>query len=152
MIKRSTLIRTILNLWPPYLGAGIRVKRAGEDPYTVTVEMKLRWWNRNYVKTHFGGSLYAMTDPFFMMILMENLGNDYIIWDKAARIQFKKPGKGTVKARFHIPPAEIERIRQLADTHYKVEPEFRTNIVDEEDNIIAQVHKLLYVRKKDQLQ
>ncbi|WP_010299248.1 DUF4442 domain-containing protein [Candidatus Odyssella thessalonicensis] len=150
MIKRSALIRTILNLWPPYLGAGIRVKSAGGDPYTVIVEMKLRWWNRNYVKTHFGGSLYAMTDPFFMMILMENLGNDYIIWDKAARIQFKKPGKGTVKACFHIPPAEIERIRQLAETNYKVEPEFRTNIVDEEGNIIAQVHKLLYVRKKDQ--
>jgi acyl-coenzyme A thioesterase PaaI-like protein len=83
------------------LGAGIRVTRLG--PHAVDVEMKLRRWNRNYVGTHFGGSLYSMTDPFFMLMPIENLGPEYIVWDKAATIRFKKPGRGKVRASFVCP-------------------------------------------------
>ncbi|AIK96137.1 DUF4442 domain-containing protein [Candidatus Odyssella acanthamoebae] len=147
-LKRSTLLK-LINFWLPFVGAGIRVKSISDDILSIDVEMKLRWWNRNYVKTHFGGSLYAMTDAFFMMILLENLGKDYIVWDKAATIRFKKPGRGTVRAHFHIPLEEIERIRQLANTNYKVEPQFTVNVMDESGTIIAEVDKLLYVRRKD---
>jgi acyl-coenzyme A thioesterase PaaI-like protein len=90
-MKKRLLLRTI-NAWPPFLGAGIRVTRLG--PHAVDVEMKLRFWNRNYVGTHFGGSLYAMTDPFFMLMLIENLGPEYIVWDKTATIRFKEAGTG----------------------------------------------------------
>jgi len=85
-------MRMLLNIWAPFLGAGIRVKRLGPDWKEIDVEMKLRWWNANYVGTHYGGSLYSMTDPFFMLMLIENLGKDYIVRDKSASIRFKKTG------------------------------------------------------------
>jgi hypothetical protein len=111
--------------------------------------MKLRRWNRNYVKTQFGGSLYAMTDPFFMLILMQYLGKDYIVWDKAATIRFKKPGLGAVYAHFEIPAEKLQEIRDAANSSYKVEPTFTVKVVDKDGAIIAEVDKLLYVRRRD---
>ncbi len=137
-----------LNLYPPFLGAGIRVRRISEDFRTIDVEMPLRFWNRNYVGTHFGGSLYSMCDPFFMVMLIENLGPDYIVWDKAATIRFKKPGKGVMKATFNLPPEKIEEIRSQADFQAKVEPQFQVVVTDAEGNVVAEVDKLLYVKKK----
>jgi Domain of unknown function (DUF4442) len=145
--KRKTLKRFI-RFYPPFLGAGIRVPRISEDLRTIEVHMPLRFWNKNYVGTHFGGSLYTMCDPFFMLILINNLGPDYIVWDKAATIRFKKPGKGLVKAVFHIPSERIEEIRAQADAHGKIEPHFQTVVTDTDGNVIAEVDKLLYVRKK----
>lgn len=150
MLKKSTFIKYRINFWFPYLGAGIRVRSISDDISSVDVEMKLRWWNQNYVKTQFGGNLYAMADPFFMLILMEQLGKDYIIWDKAATIRFKKPGLGTVRAHFQIPPSKIQEIKDLAETSYKVEPLFKVDIINDEGEIIAEVEKLLYVRRKEQ--
>jgi len=138
----------LLNLYPPYIGAGVRVKVA-PDLRTFEVRMKLRFWNRNYVGTHFGGSLYAMCDPFFMLILMEALGRGYVVWDKAAAIRFLRPGRGTVKATFHIPQERIDEIRAAADAGGKVEPTFEVRVVDEQGQVVAEVEKLLYVRRKE---
>jgi acyl-coenzyme A thioesterase PaaI-like protein len=146
---RKRLLR-MLRLWPPYLGAGVRVTSIAEDFRSIEVEMPLRFYNRNYVGTHFGGSLYAMCDPFFMVMLIENLGPDYIVWDKAATIRFKRPGKGTVKANFHITPEQIAEIRAQADTQPKVEPQFQVTVTDTDGAVVAEVDKLLYVRKKNQ--
>ncbi len=140
MQKKRKKLQRFIRFYPPFLGAGIRVQRISEDLRTIEVHMPLRFWNKNYVGTHFGGSLYTMCDPFFMLILINNLGPDYIVWDKAATIRFKKPGKGLVKAVFHI-AAE-------ADAHGKVEPQFQTVVTDADGNVIAEVDKLLYVRKK----
>ena len=140
----SILLR-LLSVWPPYLGAGIRV-RPSKDLRTYEVRMKLRWWNRNYVNTHFGGSLYSMCDPYFMLILIEALGRGYIVWDKAATIRFRRPGKGTVRATFHIPQERIDEIRATADRGDKIEPVFTVNILDEQGEVVAEVEKLLYVR------
>jgi len=148
MIKKSTLLK-LINFWPPYLGAGIRIKSISDDITSVDVELKLRRWNRNYVKTHFGGSLYAMTDPFFMLILMEHLGRDYIVWDKAATIRFKKPGLTTVYAHFEIPKSRLDEIRAAADRERKVEPIFTVNVTDKDGTVIAEVEKILYVRRKE---
>ena len=145
--KKPFLFR-LLNLWPPYLGAGIRVSRISDDLQTFQVRMKLRWYNRNYVGTHFGGSLYSMCDPFFMLILSAALGKGYIVWDKAATIRFRRPGKKTVHATFHIPDERIEEIRQAADREEKVEPTFTVNVTDGDGQVIAEVDKLLYVRRK----
>jgi len=147
--SRQKLLRRF-NLYPPFLGAGIRVRRISEDFLSIDVEMPLRFWNRNYVGTHFGGSLYAMCDPFFMIILMNNLGPGYIVWDKAATIRFKKPGKGLMKASFHIPVERIAEIRAQADSQGKTEPSFTVSVTDVEGNVIAEVDKLLYVRKKEE--
>jgi acyl-coenzyme A thioesterase PaaI-like protein len=90
----------LLNLWPPYLGAGVRVVDVGEGGRSFEIELRLRWWNRNYVGVQFGGSLYSMCDPFFMAILMEALGPGYVVWDKAGAVRFLRPGRSTVRARF----------------------------------------------------
>ena len=137
-----------LRFWPPFLGAGIRVTRVADDFLTVDVELRMRFFNRNYVGTHFGGSLYSMCDPWLMVMLIEHLGPDYIVWDKAATIRFKKPGKGVVKASFHIPAERITEIRSQADSQGKVEPQFQAVVTDAEGTVVAEVDKLLYVRRK----
>ena len=146
---RQALLFRLINYWPPYLGSGVKVRRVDLVNHRVDVELAFRFWNKNYVGTQFGGSLYAMCDPFFMLILMEALGPEYIVWDKAAQIFFKKPGKSKVRATFQIPGHVIARIREETRAQYKVEPEFSADIVDLEGNVIAQVKKLLYVRRKD---
>lgn len=148
-MSRRWLLR-LMNVYPPFLGAGVRV-RADADLRTFEVRMALHRWNRNYVGTHFGGSLYTMCDPFFMLILMEALGRGYIVWDKQATIRFRRPGRGTVRAIFHIPAERIEEIRADADRLGKIEPAFRVDVLDEEGEVVAEVEKLLYVRKKGEV-
>jgi Domain of unknown function (DUF4442) len=144
--KLQRFMLRAINVWPPLLGAGIRVRwRSNRE---VDVEMKLRPWNRNYVGTHYGGSLYSMTDPFYMLMLMENLGRDYIVWDKAASIRFRKPGKGKVKAEFRLSDAQIDQIRDKLTTQDKYEPTFLIQLKDEAGDIVAEVQKILHVRKK----
>jgi len=142
-------MRMLLNIWPPFLGAGIRVRRLESGWKAIDVEMKLRWWNRNYVGTHFGGSLYSMTDPFFMLMLIENLGKDYLVWDKSASIRFKKPGRGTVSAGFRLAEQQIREIKQALNSQEKIERVFTVEVKDESGNVIAEVEKLVHVRKKD---
>lgn len=115
---------------------------------SVDVEMRLRFWNANYVGTHFGGSLFAMIDPFYMLMLMANLGRKYIVWDKAGSIRYKKPGRGTMRAEFRLADSQIEDIREKLKTLPKYEPVFSVEVKDEAGVIIAEVEKLLHVRKK----
>lgn len=136
----------LINFYPPFLGAGIRSRRL--DEYTTRVEMKLTALNRNILGTHFGGSLYAMCDPWFLLILMRALGPDYIVWDKSASIQFLQPGRGKVTATFHIPPERVNEIRQEVDGGRKTEPTFTVDVLDDEGKTVARVEKVLYVRKK----
>ncbi len=149
MASKAARLKRLLNFYPPYLGAGIRTRHVSDDLRDIEVEMPLHFWNRNYVGTHFGGSLYSMCDPFFMVMLINQLGPDYVVWDKAATIRFKRPGKGTMRARFHVPEERVAEIRAQADAGGKIEPTFTVEVTDEEGNVVAEVEKLLYVRKKD---
>jgi len=146
--KKSRALRRWINFWPPFLGMGIRVMRIAPDMKAVDVEMKLRFWNANYVGTQFGGSLFAMTDPFYMLMLMANLGRDYIVWDKAATIRYRKPGKGTVRAEFRLSDIQIDDIREKLKTQPKYEPVFTVEVKDEAGVVIAEVEKVIYVRRK----
>lgn len=146
-MSKPFLVRNI-NLYPPLLGAGIRVTRMSDDYSEIDVAMKLTWWNRNIVGTQFGGSLYAMTDPFFMLMLMMQLGKDYIVWDKAATIRFVRPGRGRVRALFRLSHADAMQIRDMADLNGKTEPVLKVDILDDDDQIVAEVNKTLYVRRK----
>jgi hypothetical protein len=146
-MKKPFLLRFI-NIWPPMLGAGIRVQWLDPEMRAVDVTMKLRRWNKNFVGTHYGGSLYSMADPFFMVMLIQNLGREYIVWDKAATIRFRKPGRGMVKAQFRLTEAVLEDIRTRLETQEKYEPTFRVQIKDEAGEVIAEVEKLLYIRRK----
>ena len=142
------LMRHGINFWGPFIGAGIKVVSADKDFTRIEVALKERFYNRNIVGVHFGGSLYAMCDPFFMGILLHHLGRDFIVWDKGANIKFKRPGKGTVRAVFEIPLDEIERIRQDARNATKLEPVFKTTIRDEQGVVVAEIEKILYVKAK----
>lgn len=141
--------RMLLNLWPPFLGAGIHIRRLAADWKEIDVEMKLRWWNANYVGTHYGGSLYSMADPFFMVMLIENLGKDYIVWDKAASIRFKKPGRGKMTASFRLSEERIQEIRDALQSQPKIERVFTVEVKNESGDVVAEVEKLLHIRKKD---
>ncbi len=145
----ARVLRVIANFWSPFLGAGIKIAYVSPDYREIRVELKLRWYNKNYVGTHFGGSLYAMTDPFYMMMLINNLGPGYIVWDKGAVIDFKKPGRGTVRARFVFSADEIQAIKAKADELGKYVFERPVEIADEEGNVVATVVKTLYVRRRD---
>jgi acyl-coenzyme A thioesterase PaaI-like protein len=138
----------LMRLYPPYLGAGVRVKHASADLSRVEVEMPLTAWNRNYVGTQFGGSLYSMCDPFFMLMLMARLGPEYVVWDRSASIEFLRPGRGTVSAVFELPEARVDEVRRDAERAEKVYPRFETAIVDRDGTTVARVEKVLYVRRK----
>jgi hypothetical protein len=140
--------KTLFNLWPPFLGAGIRITRVQPDWREIDVEMKLRRWNANYVGTHYGGSLYSMTDPFYMVMFIEILGPEYIVWDKSAMIRFRKPGRGTVYAHFHITVEQVDEIRAALDVEEKVDREFQVDVKNGEGETVAEVKKMLQFRKK----
>lgn len=142
-------LRNGMKWWPPFLGAGIRVNRFSDDFLDVEVEMKLGRLNRNAVGTHFGGSLYAMTDPFFAIMLMHNLGDRYLVWDKSGSIEYVAPGRGTVRSRFVLTEGRIAEIRAQAEGGGKVLPEFQVEIRHvNDDSLVALVRKILYVRLK----
>lgn len=148
MLKKARLFRW-LSYWPPFLGAGIHMTYVADDLSTIEVELRSYPWNRNYVGVHFGGSLYAMTDPFYMLMLIEHLGPQYIVWDKAATVRFKRPGRGRVRARFTLSREAIAEIRARADELEKVEPQFKVQVFDEANEVVAEVDKVLSVRRKD---
>jgi hypothetical protein len=149
LAAKSRKLRRRISLYPPYLGAAVRVTHISDDFRNVEVEMPLRFYNRNYFGTHFGGSLYSMCDPFYVLMLANILGPDYIVWDKAAAIRFKRPGKGIMKASFNLTEEKIAEIRAAAETQPKVEPQFQVLVKDAEGNVVAEIDKLLYVKKKE---
>lgn len=139
--------KLLINLYPPYLGTGISVKHISSDYKEMCVQMKMRWYNRNFVNTHFGGSLYAMTDPFLMIMLIHILGQEFVVWDKSAHIDFIKPGRGTVTADFRIEDEQIQKIINSTAHGEKYLPEFPVDIQNESGEKIARVQKTLYIRK-----
>lgn len=142
------LLKTLINLWPPFLGAGIKVCHIAKDWKQIDVRLRLGLTNRNYVGVHFGGSLYSMTDPFFMLMLIQSLGSDYVVWDKAGSIEYHKPGKGVVSACFTLDEAQLQDIRQRTANGEKYLPELTVAIRDQAGDLVATVNKTLYVRRK----
>jgi hypothetical protein len=148
MTFRQKFLFKIMNFWPPFLGAGIHIDRISKDFLEADVSLKLRFWNRNYVGTQYGGSLYSMTDPFYMLMLIQLLGRDYIVWDKGATIQFKRPGKGKVHAEFRLTHEQVEGFIEELNTKSKIEPVLKVFVKDSEGVVIAEVDKVLYIKKK----
>jgi acyl-coenzyme A thioesterase PaaI-like protein len=141
-------LRHILNLWPPFLFSGIQVAALSADYRHAHVRLRMRPWNRNYVGTHFGGSLFAMTDPFWMLLTLHALGHDYIVWDQAGSIDFVKPGRGTVHARFDLDPRVLDELRDATAGGGKVLRWFETDVTDADGGLVARVRKQVYVRLK----
>ena len=138
------------SLWAPFRGAKISVDYISEDYKQVDVSMKLGIKNRNIVGTHFGGSLYAMTDPFYMVMLMKILGNEFIVWDKSANIKFKKPGKSKVRAHYRLTDDDIKSILARIESEERATClwEKKVEVLDEQDEVVAEVDKIVYIKKK----
>ena len=141
------LIRRI-NIYRPYLGMGVRVRSVSNDYTRFEVELRSRWYNRNLFGTHFGGSLYAMSDPFFVFIVTMNLGSGYIVWDKSASIDFLRPAKGPILGVFEIDKDRLAEIREEVDKLEKNTYHFEADLIDEAGQAVARVTKEVYVRRK----
>lgn len=145
---KPSLLHRGMNFWPPFLFAGIRVREISDDWRLARVQLKHSRFNSNYVGTHFGGSLFAMTDPFWMLLLMNLLGRDYYVWDRRGEIEFVKPGRGTVRAEFRVDDTVLDEIRSATAAGGKYLHWFENEILDEEGEVVARVRKQIYVRRK----
>jgi len=143
-----TRLRRAMNLWPPFLFSGIRVETIAGDWRYARVRLKLRWYNRNYVRTQFGGALFAMVDPFWMILTLESLRHEYIVWDQAGEIEFIAPGRGDVFAEIRIDEAMLDEIRAATASGEKYLRWCETQIKNADGELIARVRKQIYVRRK----
>jgi len=148
MKATPSLLRRVMNVWPPFLFSGIRVEQVGADWRYARVRLKLRWYNRNYVKTQFGGSLFAMVDPFWMVLMLESLRHEYIVWDKAGEIEFIAPGRSDVIAEIRIDDAMLDEIRACTANGEKYLRWCETELKTPQGELIARVRKQIYVRRK----
>jgi acyl-coenzyme A thioesterase PaaI-like protein len=147
MSRSDEALRERLNAYPPYAGAGIVVTHVAVGGSEIRVRMPLTERNRNLVGTHFGGSLYAMVDPHLMILLMRRLGPGYVVWDRSAAIDFRRPGRGTVHATIRVTDGEVDAIVAATANGDKHLPEWTLEIVDDDGGLVATVHKTLYVRR-----
>jgi acyl-coenzyme A thioesterase PaaI-like protein len=142
------VFRRGINLWPPFVGAGIRVTRVTPDFREIDVKLSLGMLNRNYFGTQFGGSMFAMTDPFFALMMLRSLGAGYVVWDKAGSIDYRAPGRGDVFAHFVLREAAVKRARRATASGDRHEPTFRVRIQDAEGRTVAEATKTLYIRRR----
>ena len=140
-------LRRLINLWPPFLGAGIRVENISADYRYASVRLRQGLLNRNLFGTHFGGSLFAMSDPFYATLVLHNLGRGYVVWDKASKIDFKLPARGTVRAEFRLSDAMLADIRQHTAAGEKYEPCYAVDVINSRGEVVATVEKTLYIRR-----
>ena len=145
---RTRAFRWAFNFWPCYRGTGARVTYIASDWREARIHLPLSLWTRNYVGTIFGGSLYASVDPFFMIMLINILGPDYVVWDKAAAIRFKRPGRSALTATFRLDEAEIQAIQDLLKDLPKVDRTYTIELVDKEGVVHAVVEKVIHIARK----
>jgi len=145
---RASALRRLMNFWPPFLFSGIRVEQISADWRYARVRLKLRWYSRNYVGTQFGGALFSMVDPFWMILTMEALSHEYIVWDKAGEIEFVAPGRRDVIAEIRVEEAMLEEIRAATANGEKYLRWCETQIKTAEGELVARVRKQLYIRRK----
>ena len=146
---RMKLVRWGFNLIPAYWGTGARVTFIAADFRDVRVDLPLSWRTRNYVGTIFGGSMYAAVDPVYMVMLIRNLGRDYVVWDKTATIRFRKPGRGTLHARFTLSSEQLDDVRRQVAAKGRVDCVYSVVLTDRAGAIHAEIEKTIHIRRRD---
>jgi acyl-coenzyme A thioesterase PaaI-like protein len=144
----TRLARWRLNLFPAYRGTGARVDYIAADWREVRIRLPLSWRTRNYVGTIFGGSLYGSIDPIYMVMLMKNLGPEFVVWDRSAAIRFLRPGRNTLFATFRLAPETIEELRAEARRLGRCDRDFEVELADAGGTVHATCTKTLYIRWK----
>jgi hypothetical protein len=145
---RTKIDRHKFNFFPAYRGTGGRVTYIADDYREICVKIPLWWRTRNYVGTIYGGSMYGAVDPIYMLMLIKNLGLDYIVWDRAAKIRFRKPGKDTLYAHFLLSEEELDEIKESAETEKSIDRIYQVPLTDKNGMVHAQIEKTLYIAKK----
>lgn len=138
----------MFNFFPAYRGTGGRIVYIADDFREVRVKLPLNWRTRNYVGTIYGGRIYASVDPIYMLMLIHILGPEYIVWDKAAKIRFRKPGKDTLYMDFNLSHEEIGEIKRLAENAKSVDRVYDVELKDKNGVVHAQIEKTLYIAKR----
>jgi hypothetical protein len=146
---RSRLTRWGFNWFPAFRGTGARITYIARDWREVRLRIPLSRRTRNYVGTIYGGSMYGAVDPIYMVMLIRLLGPEYIVWDKSASIRFKKPGRSTLYARFHISEEETAAIREALESARSVDRTYTIDLVDGSGAVHATIEKVIYISRKD---
>src|ERR1051325_11122777 len=146
--RRTRWLRWRFKFFPAWRGTGATVTYVADDFREVRVKLPLSWRTRNYVGTIFGGSLYASVDPMYMIMLIQLLGRDYIVWDKAASIRFRKPGRNTLFATFRLEDAELEEIRNRTANGEPIDRTYNVDLVDAGGGVHASFEKVIYIKRK----
>lgn len=148
-LKRYLL--RLWNLWPPFLFCGIKIIKRTQDDRHIVVKLKLRFWNSNYLGTQYGGAMFSMVDPFYMVMLINNLGSKYTVWDKSANIQYLRPGRTDLITEFRLTEEDLASIRKTVDEHGKMNWVRTVEIKDKEGLIVAEVEKVISIKRKHEL-
>lgn len=146
--SRTRTMRWAFNFWPCIWCTGSRVTFIASDFRELHVQLKLNLRTRNRVGTVFGGSIYSSVDPYFMLLLMEVLGKNFVVWDKAASVKFVRPIIGTVKCKFEISEETIEEIKRQIDDRGEYTFDLPLIYVDDSDKVFATFNKSIYVADK----
>ena len=144
----TAYMRWCFNLFPAYRGTGARCSYIAGDWKEIRIKLPLNWRTRNYVGTIFGGSIYAAADPMYMIMLIHLLGDDYVVWDKAAKVRFRKPGRSTLYATFTVDEKELDCIRSELELREKIDRVYGVDLVDAYGARHATVEKTLHIRRK----
>ena len=145
---KTRRFRWFFNFFPAYRGTGGRVTYIADDYHEIRIKLPLSWRSKNYVGTIYGGSIYGAIDPFYMLMLIHILGPEYVVWDKAAKIRFRKPGKTPLYADFSLSAEEIDEIKRLAETERSIDRIYNVELTDKDGVVHAQIEKTLYIAKK----
>lgn len=145
----SRLDRWKFNFFPAYRGTGARVVYIAGDYREIRVKIPLSWRTRNYVGTIYGGSMYGGIDPIYMLMLIKNLSADYIVWDKAAKIRFKRPGRETLSAKFNLTGEELSEIKEILEARKSIDRIYNVELTDKDGTVHALIEKTLYIAKRE---
>lgn len=148
MPTRADLLVTFANFWPPFLFSGIRIDKRSVNFRHFVVRLKYRFYNANYVNTQFGGTMFMMTDPFYMIMLIRNLGKEYVVWDKSATIRYLKPGRSDLTAEFTLSEDELNAIRNEVKEKGKMDWTKQVEIRNKDNELVATVDRTLNIRLK----
>lgn len=135
------------NFWPPFLFTGIKIIEKSPDYRHMKVKLKLRFWTSNYLGTQYGGSMFSMTDAFYMIMLIKNLGKGYSIWDKAASIRFLKPGKTDLFVEYNLSEKDLQSIKNELESNSRINWTRKIEIKDRNDEIVAEVERVISIKK-----
>ncbi|WP_158320344.1 DUF4442 domain-containing protein [Pseudobdellovibrio exovorus] len=146
---KTWFFRHGMNLYPMFFCTGGKVLYIQKDWKCARVQLKFGLRTRNYVGTIFGGSQFSAVDPFHIVLLINIFKKKYVVWDKAAEIKFKKPGRGKLRTEVRYEDEEIKYIQQQAEEHGRYEFVKTVEWIDEEGDVVSTVSKTIYVATKE---